>query len=213
MGGKLESIKRILVLQLITVEFILDVAGYAFLWFAKFKQIIPLTFFQKGDALLIAIYAIILFAFSLAYGAGKIGYLRSFEIFLSQAISLLATNLISYAQLSLMNAGLFNPKYILILTAIQLVFALGWSFFSNFIYRSVFAPRDLLLVCGDRPVDEIVEKFNSRKDRFVIAKIMNISEGEEAIEKEIELRRKRNQRKRSRTRRQRRMPFQVKASA
>ena len=188
MGGKLESIKRILVLQLITVEFILDVAGYAFLWFAKFKQIIPLTFFQKGDALLIAIYAIILFAFSLAYGAGKIGYLRSFEIFLSQAISLLATNLISYAQLSLMNAGLFNPKYILILTAIQLVFALGWSFFSNFIYRSVFAPRDLLLVCGDRPVDEIVEKFNSRKDRFVIAKIMNISEGEEAIEKEIEQR-------------------------
>ena len=188
MGGKLESIKRILVLQLITVEFILDVAGYAFLWFAKFKQIIPLTFFQKGDALLIAIYAIILFAFSLAYGAGKIGYLRSFEIFLSQAISLLATNLISYAQLSLMNAGLFNPKYTLILTAIQLVFALGWSFFSNFIYRSVFAPRDLLLVCGDRPVDEIVEKFNSRKDRFVIAKIMNISEGEEAIEKEIEQR-------------------------
>ncbi|MBR6093650.1 MAG: exopolysaccharide biosynthesis polyprenyl glycosylphosphotransferase [Lachnospiraceae bacterium] len=188
MGGKLESIKRILVLQLITVEFILDVAGYAFLWFAKFKQIIPLTFFQKGDALLIAIYAIILFAFSLAYGAGKIGYLRSFEIFLSQAISLFATNLISYAQLSLMNAGLFNPKYILILTAIQLVFALGWSFFSNFIYRSVFAPRDLLLVCGDRPVDEIVEKFNSRKDRFVIAKIMNISEGEEAIEKEIEQR-------------------------
>ena len=188
MGGKLESIKRILVLQLITVEFILDVAGYAFLWFAKFKQIIPLTFFQKGDALLIAIYAIILFAFSLAYGAGKIGYLRSFEIFLSQAISLLATNLISYAQLSLMNAGLFNPKYTLILTAIQLVFALGWSFFSNFISRSVFAPRDLLLVCGDRPVDEIVEKFNSRKDRFVIAKIMNISEGEEAIEKEIEQR-------------------------
>jgi exopolysaccharide biosynthesis polyprenyl glycosylphosphotransferase len=188
MGGKLESIKRILVLQLITVEFILDVAGYAFLWFAKFKQIIPLTFFQKGDALLIAIYAIILFAFSLAYGAGKIGYLRSFEIFLSQAISLLATNLISYAQLSLMNAGLFNPKYILILTAVQLAFALGWSFLSNFIYRSVFAPRDLLLVCGDRSVDEIVEKFNSRKDRFVIAKIMNISEGEEAIEKEIEQR-------------------------
>ena len=186
--SKIESIKRILVLQLITVEFILDVAGYAFLWFAKFKQIIPLTFFQKGDALLIAIYAIILFAFSLAYGAGKIGYLRSFEIFLSQAISLLATNLISYAQLSLMNAGLFNPKYILILTAAQLAFALGWSFLSNFIYRSVFAPRDLLLVCGDRPVDEIVEKFNSRKDRFVIAKIMNISEGEEAIEKEIEQR-------------------------
>ena len=46
-----------------------------------------------------------------------------------------------------------------------------------------FAPRNLLLVSRERPVDEIVEKFNSRKDRFVIAKIMNISEGEDSHRK------------------------------
>ena len=173
--GKMDAVKRILVLQLVTIEFLLDVAGYAFFWFFKYKGLVEVQFWQKGDALVIVIYAAILLAFVLAYGAGKIGYLRSFEIFLSKAFSILATNLISYAQLSLMTGKLITPKYILALTAAQLVFSLIWSFAGNAVYRSVFAPRDLLLVCGERPVDEIVEKFNSRKDRFVIAKIMNIS--------------------------------------
>ena len=182
---KNDAIKRLLVLQLVAVEFLLDVGGYAFFWFWKYKAQVQVQFWQKGDILVITIYAIILFAFFLAYGAGKVGYLRSLEIFLSQAFSILATNLITYAQLSLMNAGLAKPKYLLALTAAQLLLALGWAFFANFIYRTIFAPRDLLMICGSRPVDYIVEKFNSRKDRFVIAKIMNITEGEEAIEKEI----------------------------
>ena len=186
--GKVDAIKRLLVLHLVAIEFLLDVGGYAFIWFYKYKHLVEVQFWQKGDALVITIYAVILLAFFLAYGAGKVGYLRSFEIFLSTAISILATNLISYAQLSLMNASLINPKFILALTGAQLMLALGWSFLSNAVYRSVFAPRDLLLVCGSRPVDEIVDKFNSRKDRFSIAKIMNISEGKEAIYEEIPLR-------------------------
>ena len=183
--GKKDSIKRILVLQLATFEFILDVLGYAFIWFFFYKKMVEVKFWQKGDALVILIYSIILFGFLLVYGAGKVGYLRSFEIFLSQAFSILAANFIAYAQICLMNAHAINPKYILILTLVQLLFALGWSYLSNLIYRSVFAPRQLLLICGERPVDEIVEKFKTRKDRFEIVKIMNVSEGEEAIMKEI----------------------------
>lgn len=183
--GKLDSIKRILVLQLVTLEYILDVAGYAFIWLFFYKKMVKVNFWQKGDALVIAIYAVILAGFLVVYGAGKVGYLRSFEIFLSNAFSLAAANLIGYATICLMNATAINPKYVLILAGIQLAFALGWSYLSNLIYRSVFAPRDLLLICGERPVDEIVEKFKTRKDRFEIVKIMNISEGEEAIMKEI----------------------------
>ena len=182
---KADAVKRIIVLQLIAIEFAVLVVGYALFWLKKYKPFITVQFWQKGDALVIAIYAVILLMFFLAYGAGKIGYLRSFEIFLSQAISILVTNVIAFAQLSLMNGGLVKSKYILLLTLMQLGFALFWSFFANFIYRTVFAPRDLLMVYGDRPIDDIVKKFNSRKDRFVISKKMCISEGEEAIKKEI----------------------------
>ena len=153
---KADAVKRIIVLQLIAIEFAVLVVGYALFWLKKYKPFITVQFWQKGDALVIAIYAVILLMFFLAYGAGKIGYLRSFEIFLSQAISILVTNVIAFAQLPLMNGGLVKSKYILLLTLMQLGFALFWSFFANFIYRTVFAPRDLLMVYGDRPIDDIV---------------------------------------------------------
>ncbi len=183
--GKLDSVKRILVLQLVTLEFLLDVAGFALIWFKCYKPVVKVRFWQKGDATLLLIYAGILFAFFAIYGASKVGYLRSFEIFLSKGFSILAVNTVSFAIFCLLNGGFITPKYVLILVAAQLVFAFAWSFLSNYIYKSVFAPRDLLLICGERPVDEIVEKFKTRKDRFEIVKIMNISEGEEAILKEI----------------------------
>ena len=38
--GKKDSIKRILVLQLATFEFLLDVGGYAFIWFFFYKKMV-----------------------------------------------------------------------------------------------------------------------------------------------------------------------------
>ena len=146
---------------------------------------IQLQFWQKGDALVILIYAITLSSLLMVYGGGKVGYLKSFEIFLSHAFSLIASNLVAYAVICLMNAHAIDPKYIIVMTLVQILFALGWSYLANYIYRSVFAPRQLLLIACERPVDEIIEKFKTRKDRFEIVKIMNISEGEEKIMEEI----------------------------
>ena len=161
--GKKDSIKRILVLQLVTFEFILDVIGYACVWFFIYKKMIQLQFWQKGDALVILIYAITLSSLLMVYGGGKVGYLKSFEIFLSHAFSLIASNLVAYAVICLMNAHAIDPKYIIVMTLVQILFALGWSYLANYIYRSVFAPRQLLLIAGERPVDEIIEKFKTRK--------------------------------------------------
>ena len=68
--GKKDSIKRILVLQLVTFEFILDVLGYACVWFFIYKKMIELQFWQKGDMLVIAIYAITLSSLLMVYGGG-----------------------------------------------------------------------------------------------------------------------------------------------
>ena len=61
--GKKDSIKRILVLQLATFEFLLDVGGYAFIWFFFYKKMVEVRFWQKGDALVLALYAVILAGF------------------------------------------------------------------------------------------------------------------------------------------------------
>lgn len=182
---RIESVKRLVVLQLTSISLIVQIVAYAFIWYKFYKINVVSEFYIKGDLLVIALYAILLLFFYSTYGGTKIGYLKPFDVFLSQTFSTLMANALAYAILSLMNAGLVEPKAILIMTAAQLVFNLIWVFVSDAFYKMVFPPRELLLVHGERSIEDILFKFNTRKDRYIIAKCMNISEGYEAIQKEV----------------------------
>ena len=182
---RMESVKRLVVLQLTSISLIVQIVAYAFIWYKYYKTNVVSEFYIKGDLLVIALYAILLLFFYSTYGGTKIGYLKPFDVFLSQTFSTLMANALAYAILSLMNAGLVEPKAILIMTAAQLVFNLIWVFVSDAFYKLVFPPRELLLVHGERSIEDILFKFNTRKDRYVIAKCMNISEGYKAIQKEV----------------------------
>ena len=52
-----------------------------------------------------------------------------------------------------------------------------WTVIASYIYKNIFAPRRLLVVHGERPVDDILQKFASRKDKYTIERCINISEG------------------------------------
>ena len=56
-----------------------------------------------------------------------------------------------------------------------------YTWLSYRIYRKLFPPRQLLLIYGDRPTEDIQRKFASRKDKYNIVKCMNISAGADAI--------------------------------
>lgn len=43
-----------------------------------------------------------------------------------------------------------------------------------------------MIVHGERPIDDIVRKFETRKDKYQIRKCLSISEGMEAVKAEIE---------------------------
>lgn len=182
---RMESVKRLVVLQLTSVSLIVQILAYAYIWFKYYKYNIVADFYIKGDLLVIVLYAILLLFFVSTYGGTKIGYLKPFDVFLSQTFATLMANMFAYAILSLMDAGLVNPKPILIMTAAQLLFNLIWVFVSDAFYKMVFPPRELLLVHGDRPIEDILFKFSTRKDRYVIAKCMHINAGYEAIQKEV----------------------------
>ena len=136
--------------------------------------------------LIVALYFILLFFFSNTYGALKIGYLKPLDIFLSQLFSLLCVNVISYAQLSLMYGWfIIGGGHMVSMMLYQLVFAGLWGWLCNLIYRRAFPPRELLLVHGERPVEDILGKFAGRKDKYHVAKCMNIKEGYDAVIREV----------------------------
>ena len=192
MMKKLETSRRIIRLFLSLVGLAVQTAGFVFVWFNYYKPMMEarqIRFWIKGDLLLIAIYAIILLLISEMYGGMRIGYLKTWDVFFSQVFSTLGTDVIMYAVLSLMYTKLITyvvPMFALI--GAQVLWVAIWTAISNMICSGLFPPRNLLLVSGDRPTDDIERKFGSRPDKYRICKKMTISEGLEAITEEIEKR-------------------------
>lgn len=136
--------------------------------------------------LILFFYLVVLFFFSRTYGGLKVGYLKPMEVFGSQVFALLCTNIFSYLQMAMIHGSLIPPLQLFLTFVGQIVFAAFYTYLANRIYRKLFPPRQLLLIYGDRPIEDIQRKFSSRKDKYNIAKCLNVSEGADAILDEIE---------------------------
>lgn len=184
-----ESKKRMILLLLSLLGLCLQTMVYAYFWMEVYYPYLAMlgkvNFYLKAHWLMIAIYFFLLFFFESTYGGLKIGYLKPAEVYFSQIFSLLAVNVISYAQISLLRNWIAPIGPILEAMLIQLVISGAWTYVCNRIYRRVFPPRELLLIYGERSIDDILSKFATRKDKYRVKKCMNISEGTEAIENEI----------------------------
>ena len=187
---RLETIKRVIVLGLSMVGLLIQTMIYAYIWFSYYYPVVNnfnrgLKFYRYGHLLILAIYFILLFFFTNTYGGLKIGYLKTTDVFLSQMFSLLFVNIITYGQISLMNNNLVMPDRMMEAALVQILFAGMWTAICNTVYRRVFPPREMLLVHGERNIDDILRKFASRKDKYKIVKCMDICEGMEKLEEEM----------------------------
>lgn len=188
---RFESLKRIIVLWLSFVGLLMQTAVYAYIWMTYYYPLVNnfnrgLKFHQNGHLLVIGIYFVLLFFFTNTYGGLKIGYLKPMDVFLSQFFAVIIVNVITYAQVSLMRNWLVPPGYFGMAAVVQLVIAAAWTWLCNMVYRKVFPPRRMLLIHGERDIEDILRKFASRKDKYKIVKCMDIKEGLWRVEEEIE---------------------------
>ena len=180
---RLEEFKKLILLGFAAVGLILQIAIYRYFYYEFYmypiKLFLPL--WNKGHILLILIYAALLIMMNKMYGGTKIGYYRNAEVIFSEIFALLAVNVITYFQNSVMALHLLAVEQFAAMTVLQAVAAALWTVIATYIYKNIFAPRRLLVVHGERPVDDILKKFSSRKDKYTIEKCMNVSEGIGAI--------------------------------
>ena len=186
---KMETLKRLIILQFSFIGLIFQTAIYAYFWMEAYYPFLRthrnFRFYFKGHVLILLIYFVLLFFFANTYGALKIGYLKPVDVFISEIFSLLIVNVISYFQISLMANWVVDVRPIIWTMLLQILLAALWVFFCNACYYKAFPPREILIIHGERPIDDIVKKFETRKDKYRIRKCMNIAEGMETVRTEI----------------------------
>ena len=187
--GRLEATKRAVILQMSLVGLIIQTFVYVYIWQNVYNDIMQKymwrSFHGKGFYLLAAVYFLLLVFFASTYGGLKIGYLKPMDVFFSQVLSLIFTNIISYFQICLLSLKLVTAYPLFLMMLAQIAISAVWTFINHRLYQQFFPPKKLLLISGDRSIDDILKKFESRKDKYNIVRCIHEDEGKESLENEI----------------------------
>ncbi len=185
--SKRKSLQKVLTLEMPLIGILLQVLLYAVLWFESYYPLVrlKLKFYIKGHLLVLILYFVLLMFFMVTYGGLRAGYMKKLDVILAQIFSLLVVNVISYMQDSLLRNWTLPVVPMLLCTLAQIGIAVIWVNFSDWVYKKVFPPLDLLLVHGERPVDDICAKFASRPDKYKLCAKISAAESTEVIEKRI----------------------------
>nr|WP_318684933.1 exopolysaccharide biosynthesis polyprenyl glycosylphosphotransferase [uncultured Acetatifactor sp.] len=181
---KLESVKRLINIGLSAICLALEIYIF-YLYFENhfsYSVVEPLQgFWIRGTIVEVSFYGAILLLLSSMYGGMRLGYLKNAEIIFSQVFSTLLANILIYVELSIMAREPFEPRMFIVMMMEQTLVVIIYINIANRIYRAVFPPRKLLLIHGDRPIQTICSKFESRKDKYVITKTIHIKEGYDVL--------------------------------
>lgn len=162
------AFRRIIYLLLLATVIASQTAIFWYFWDHYYSSGMMQEFFRKGHMVLLFVYALMFTIFSNVYGAFKLGSLQYSNLVFSQLLALLFTNFIIYLQISLLSMKMVNPAPIIGMCFDNVLCCLVWCGLAMGIYKWMYPPKDILLIYSDRDPDNLVNKIETRKDKYII---------------------------------------------
>ena len=134
---------------------------------------------------MIFLYGVTLILLMNVYGGFKVGYLKKGNLIYSQVLAVIFTNIFTYFQIAAIDKHFLTPIYLLNMTVLDILVIVIWTMVYQWIYIKLFPPRKMLLISGRRSDYHLVEKINSREDKYEICNIINIEKGIELLKEEV----------------------------
>ncbi len=185
MNNKKEQYKRIISFFSAVIILTLTTATFGYVWYEYYASDIILPFYRKGNWLLVGVYMILTLLFFKVYGGFKIGYLKRADMIYSQSLSILCVNAVSYLQISLIGRRLMNLMPMLIMTMLDIVIIIGWTWIMTALHSRIYPPRRLIIVYGSKLAENLVSKMSLRVDKYIISASVKEEEGLEEIKDKL----------------------------
>lgn len=157
---------------------------YYFIWKYSYRNALPHGYYGNGKLLLLFVYAFLMFILFFLCDSFKYGHRKLSEVVISQWISILIVNMVTYFQLCLIANRMLNLLPILCLYGVDILVSLLCSFVFTIIYHQMYVPKNMLMIYGSENALNLKLKMETRSDKYRITKILNFDKGFEAIKKE-----------------------------
>ena len=136
---------------------------------------------------MVGFYILYLMVFIYMYGGTKYAYYRKGQLILSQTLGTVIANALMYMQI-IMVVGQFPLPAVwpmLVLCVPELIIIAVINQISDGIFRKMFPPKHLLLICDLEYKELLLRKISSRKDLYEVTRCVSASEPLSVLQKEV----------------------------
>ena len=149
---------------------------FAWGWFNYYAQHMPLPFYDRGNWVVVALYAVLYMIFGRVYGGFWISLNRISESVYSQALAVMMTSGIMYVVTFLLERQLPNIWPVLAAFAVQLVLSGLWSMAAHVAYYILFPATKTIIVYDERQgMEKLIQDYGFEK-KFTVIKTLTVEQ-------------------------------------
>lgn len=180
-----EQFKKILRSMLKILLIFSQTAVFAYMWINYYNGYLNRPYLGKGNWFFYCVYIIIFWLFLSAFDALKYGVYRKTNLITAQILATLATLFITYLIIVLLSAEFITVIPLLVALVIDVAASVLITVGGNWILRKLFPAKKALVIYDQYSPDTFIEKLGTRKDKFTVGDIVNVSVGIEELERLI----------------------------
>ena len=167
------------------LELVVLALVYFLIWRQNYRPLDFPNYNGLGKYVLAGVYGLLTLFMFFNFDGFKFGYLKQVDVCLSQCLALFIVNFITYWQLCLTAEVVLPVTPMLILMGIDIVLAILFSCVYTVVYHSLYVPKRMVMVCGNRDAVALKFKMETRKDKYRITKLIRANDNLEEICKEL----------------------------
>lgn len=154
---------------------------FAYMWYACYSDTIIAPFFRRGNWAVVILYVLIVFFFTHMFGGYKIGYMRIMDIVLCHILAIGCSGVVAYIEICVIARDYVSALPMTAVCLAEVLFIVPWVFIVRKLYVLLYPPRQMLVIYGDYSPNDLMDKINTRKDKYNICASVCYREGEERI--------------------------------
>ena len=149
---------------------------FAWCWFHYYAQHMALPFYDRGNWVVVALYAVLYMIFGRVYGGFWISLNRISESVYSQALAVMMTSGIMYVVTFLLERQLPNIWPVMAAFAVQLVLSGLWSMAAYVAYYMLFPATKTIIVYDERQgMEKLIQDYGFEK-KFTVIKTLTVEQ-------------------------------------
>lgn len=159
----------------------IQTAIFGCIWYGIYEPQLATPFWQRGNWAVIGMYTLFVFFFNRVFGGYRIGYLRIIDICVSQILALFCANVVTYFQLCMVAKDYVQIMPLIMMTVIEVVVIIPFVYVVRYIYVRLYPPRTMIVVYGHYAPDELIDKMNTRSDKYNVCATVSYEIGYEKL--------------------------------